>query len=500
MGSFTLEGPILRTTRGKIPGARWLLWPVVLWRVVAPVGTRSRWNVFQIGVLRMARAGVSTVDEVASHLALDNELTALVMHELMSRQLVDASGAISEKGLKVLHTEESPDLSTPRVGWAVTEPMTGKLWPALLTGDLPHADLDTDHDGRLVLTTGTVGDPWTDAAFVVRPGRDEPFIASQPSAAGVLSAARRYNRRRDQRDELSALAAQKVSFLDETSTQAWFALRVRTSDGGDWFVDAPLRKGASRELRSLIETRFETQPGLRKWLAPLVGGPVGRETISEIQARAEFEVEERLTLRVRQFEGVRTLLVAMQRALLEAQQPEAPDDKWDDVLVKAQKAAERVVKLVLDPSSGDLERIVASLARSDESYNAKHLDAVAGSLGFEAPLPTGLSRVRRGKVNWAVRQVLEHGDRAAGSLRPLTIVALLSAQMSHSHPLRGAAVRDARLLRKIHELASARDDAGHDGVATDWSSVPVHVETAFNLTEFMLTNPNTGNKSDVETT
>ena len=37
MALFDKTTPVLRFRRGKVPGAVWVRWPILAWRVVAPV-------------------------------------------------------------------------------------------------------------------------------------------------------------------------------------------------------------------------------------------------------------------------------------------------------------------------------------------------------------------------------------------------------------------------------------------------------------------------------
>jgi hypothetical protein len=186
-----------------------------------------------------------------------------------------------------------------------------------------------------------------------------------------------------------------------------------------------------------------------------------------------------LTMAIRQHETVRERLVAMQRAWLEASLDDAPADKWDDVLVKAQRAAERALRVAHEPWCAVTPPLFMDLAESDKALNQQLLDAIAGELGFSTPLPPTLASVRRGKVQHAE-------DSGSGSLRPLVVLALLSAGRDRAHPLHRAARRHVDLLERLDRLAQARDRAAHDNNAPPSRTVERHRETVFLLVETLL--------------
>jgi hypothetical protein len=272
---------------------------------------------------------------------------------------------------------------------------------------------------------------------------------------------------------------QRVSFVDDRPQPYQVALRVRRHDSGDWMVDDPFGHGEAIELRARLEERLDSQNGLRLWLAPVVGSDPTAPTLGHLQAEATWKVEERLTLAIRQHDAVRERLVAMHRALLEAESQDAPLDKWDDVLVKAQRAVERLLHTVYSNHRDASASLFKYLAQSDREFNRLLLNATAARLGFQAPLPATLTSVRRGKV-----QCAEQGG--GGSLRPLVVLGLLCADRDEDHPFRRAGRCTPDLLHRLDELAKARDRAAHDGAATWPQLVERHVDTAYAAVEALL--------------
>lgn len=480
--AFEKDTPVLRFNYGKDPNARWVLWPVFVWRVVAPVPKERKLNLFQRAVLGLARAKLKAIVDVADRLLIAPDLAGLVVLELQDMALLDHAGEPTERGLKMLEDIEEDPPEEAQVGHVFSDPFTGKVWPRFVTGDLPIADVELNEDGWPVLLSGSAGAPWKDPTFSVLPSGRDGAVMDPPSTRDVLRAARRHRRQRDYDevdDDRDVPRLQRVSFVDDRPQPYLLALRVRRHDSGDWMVDDPFGHGEAIDLRARLEERLDSQNGLRSWLAPLVGSDPTAPTLGHLQAEATWKVEERLTLAIRHYDAVRERLVAMQRALLEAESLDAPLDKWDDVLVKAQRAVERVLRMVCCNHGSDSDSLFKNLAHSDKDFNRRLLDTIAADIGFHVPLPVTLSSVRRGKV-----QCAELGG--GGSLRPLVVLGLLCADRDEDHPFRRAGRTAPDLLHRLDELATARDRAAHDGAATWPQKVQQHVDTAYAVVDFLL--------------
>jgi hypothetical protein len=459
-----------------------VLWPVFAWRVVAPVPREQLLNLFQRAVLGLARASVVRVADIVDRLLIAPDLAALVIQELHGIGMIDHAGMPTKRGLQILEDIEEEPPDEARVGHVLSDPFTGKLWPRFLLGDLPIADVELNEYGWSVLLSGSVGDPWKDQAFSVLPGLGDSIVLARPSAHDVLLAARRHLRQREfdeVSDDRDVPRLRRVSFVDEQPHPYLIALRTRRHPSGDWMVDDPFGHGEAIDLRARLEERLDEQPGLRNHLSSVVGTDPESPTLAQFQLEAAWKVEEQLTLAIRQFAPVRDRLIAMQRAHLEASVEDAPLDKWDDVLLKAQRAVERTLHLVHRPCRDRRPPLYAALAASDKDLNRRHLNAIASELGFLVPLPETLSSVRRGKVQYAER-------RLTGSLRPLVLLALLCAGIDEQHPLGRAAADQPDLLHRLDALATARDRAAHDGAATWPQQVDQHVETAFLAVRHLL--------------
>jgi hypothetical protein len=484
---FEKDTPVLRLNFGKDPSVRWVLWPVFAWRVVAPVPKERKLNVFQRAVLGLARAGVVCTGDVADRLLIAPDLVALVVQELVEQLgLLDYWGKPTKRGLEWLEDFEQEPADEARVGHVLSDAFTGTLWARFLTGDLPIADVEMNDDGWPVLLSGSAGDPWKDRTFSVLPGARDAIVMARPDVKDVLRVARLHRRQRQRDfeelidDARDVPRLQRVSFIDDRPQPYLFALRVRRHDSGDWMVEDPFGHGESIELRTRMEERLDSNKGLRPWLAPLIGSDPDTPTLAHLQTEAAWKVEERLTVSIRQHEVVQQQLVAMQRALLEAESHDAPADKWNDVLVKADGAVLWALRVMHRPYAEASPPFCADFDRMPVPSRNPIAEA-AGAVGLLGDVPKRILSITRSQVKDA--------EKGRGSLRSALVLALLAARWNQDHPLRRALAIHPDLLFRIDELASDRNPAAHGGAHTSPPIVHRHIATAYDAVEaFLLAN------------
>lgn len=435
----------------------WLLWPVLAWRVIGPKISRRPLNVFQRAVLGMSTAARRTVEEVAESLDLHGDLTALIFRELEQMGALDGAYQPTERGRAML-AEEEEDLSEDLVvGHVFSDPFTGRLWPRLIGDDLrPVESSRTTKTAWPVLKLGSLGRPRTLEPFVV--GMPEPPLVKRPSAAAILSTAREHTR--DLRGTRSTAerpqSMGRASCLDEQPSSFLVLVRVR-HDGFERLVDDPFGIGTSDALAKDIEARVladakDGRTHLREWLRRGEPDEADNDSLRTLHARAERLVSDRLPPALHEHFSLFERLVAMQRAALEAAQPESPRDKRDDVSIKAQKSIEHALRLVGERwFRPECERLLAS----DPAFNLALVEAIAEDCGFETPLPHGIRKALRDGL---ARTLMTR----TGSLRGPLGALVLSAHNCPAHPARAIAKEDPTFLRRLDVLAATRNRAAHD--------------------------------------
>ena len=440
----------------KLPTAL-ILWPMLGWRVLAPQPRPRELNIAQKAVLGMLEVGLK-LDPIAEQLALDRDLTALIILELAQLGLADILGQPTAKGLAALEKQRLEPEDETVVGWVFSDACTGKVWPAFVAADLPVAATELDPEGwqQLVPSRGS-GKPYR--AFTMLP-KPQSLQLVRPRDVDVLTAARS-QRRSDRFDDVPLadrqVAPHQVSFIANQPEPFLLATRCIREADGEWSVHDPIRGGESRELRKLLEARLDEHPGLRAWLGHVIAGDTMASDLQSLKQQAAWEIETALTIRIREQPDIHAALVAMQRAILECQHLQAPEDKWNDAIVKTQIAIEGALLEALPKQLAQqtLSRFPLRVGKNeDPDFNAQLIEQTAGDLGFRTPLPTGLVKVRGGKV----QSVLESGT---GTVRPVLLASLFAAAAHEQHPLRRLANPHPDILERIHQLGDWRDPASH---------------------------------------
>ncbi len=347
MARSEAERPVLRFPLPGVrshQGLRWILWPALAWRVIAPRPRARKLNVLQRAVLGLCAAGLARAEDIGEKLMIGRDLAAHILEELRGAGWVNARHQPTTQGRSALQEDMGEPIEDMTVGWVFTDPFSGQVWPRFHSGELPMAAVERDRGPKPMLLSGTIGDPRRDMAFQVHVRSQDQTQGARPQAEEVLRAARAHRKQHDWEEQAlvpDPPAVQRVSFVLEEPTDCLLATRVWLAAPGDWKIDDPFGIGQSLRLRRWIEERLDTDRGLRDWLEPILGGDPTSTSFASLGQQAEWLVEERLTTAIRTRRDLRDRLVAMQRTLLETALDDCPEDRWDDVAVKAQRAAER---------------------------------------------------------------------------------------------------------------------------------------------------------------
>lgn len=473
---FRKDAPILYyDPRPAIPWSRrqYFLYPVRMYRIVAPRNSSRKINILEKAVLGMCRAGVTEVAEIGRHLDIGKDLAALIVSQLSNRGYVNSQGLLTDRELK---TPENEILIEHDVtaGFVFQDAWTGDLFPRFVERE-EYADVRVNDSGFPELILGTTGKPNYQRAFLPRDIRNT--VERQPSPSEILSAVRQHSRtlknaNRMKDDEEAWIFQQiptldRIAFIDEKPTDSWLTtciyLPTNVESANVWNICDPFGLGDSPWLLRKLEKhrKDKTIQGLEKFLLDMVGEQRKEEFVNLddwltlADREASLQVEHKLTPAIRKEEELFEDLVAIERSYIEAKdltEPKILLDKLKDILVKSQIAAERLFKVLQKkyPTKNCWNRL------SDRTeHNRETLNRFAQSVGFTKPLPPGLLSVDRN----AIRKAADYGN---GSLRALMLAALLATPNNSTHPLRCVAQECPDLLHLLDCLAQMRNSyAGH---------------------------------------
>ena len=491
--SFDRASPIVHLEPTAKPldyrqGRRWILWPVQAYRVYVPQPAPERLNLFQRSVLSLCRAGVTRATDIAERLALDRNLAAYVVSELMDMGLLDRRGELSARAFRLLD-EERDDRFEPVAGYVFANPFSGDLWPRFHRGSLPYTE-GTIEGQRGTFEYGSAGNPRRETAHVIWPPPRRPLrppnvrdIMRACSDAARASAS--HARSLGQEDDVSIPVGRagslrrhlgEVVLLDDTPEPVFvttFVFVPRGVRATYWQVCDPFGLGPGGDIRRHIErlANDDSYTDLRTVIEQVTGEAFAVEDadilgiIRDQQKQASKEVERCTQLDREICREVWERLVQMESRHIEAKGVNDPSGTGRK---HRQKALEGLVRRAYEAVEASLAFVVRTfpteqawecLSGSFED-NARLLASMARQMGFsddpDLPCFDELLFIGAG----AVKGVLLHTNR---ELIALVAGCLLSARDKPEHPLRRCAREFRELFRFLHRLKGLRDQVSHHG-------------------------------------
>ncbi|HEX5405042.1 MAG TPA: hypothetical protein VFX16_22390 [Pseudonocardiaceae bacterium] len=283
MPAFGPETPVLLPDVVEYSGAqRWLLWPALRYRVVAPLVYEDRLNMFQNAVLGLARSGYRDVAEISALLGLEPDLVALVRNDLRELFYLDERGSVTERGRAALR-DGFIDPTRNVVTFVYQDPFTGTLWPAS-TIRPEDAPADWQRSDRVAIQLRTAGAPLRKSALPVQVLPDEESRQPAPGRSEIVEAVARGERARRRRSKARRLAVpppdrvvSRVSMIG-TGQPVWLPVVLRLRKGKadeetniSWEANSPFTGYPSTHLRRLVQTRAMRNQSLRECIEQFVG-------------------------------------------------------------------------------------------------------------------------------------------------------------------------------------------------------------------------------------
>lgn len=479
---FRREAPVLHFGPRLPKDMRWsvrrfVLWPALMYRVVAPEVRDRQLNVIQRAVLGMCRAGTTRVERIGERLHIHPDLAAIVYLELQERRLLGANGLPTKKG-RELFEEETLEASTMVTGHVFQDPWSGDLWPRFIER-LDYVELQPNSNGFPDLVLGSKGKPRRERAFMMMPG--ELAVPPAPDSWEIIRATRRHRSALRRADSYEAAdeddtmahaggaALDRVALVDSAPTPVFVTsfMYLPESGDGEWHACDPFGLGVSPALRRALEREMRSSIRLRSMLENMIGRSLDEQIeaqqrwAAEIRAAAIGNLERSLAVNAHelpQFED----LVALEYAHVEASLlgDSCPEHKLRELLGAARRALEGTFQAIfIRHPPRDVWRRVYTDRRpvQDDAYCQRVYEASAKAVGFGVPLPEALARMKPNHVKAACYP--DGGWRLRGAI----VAAVLAARDDREHPLRRAAAQEPKLLDLLDDVAKKAGGAVHSG-------------------------------------
>lgn len=457
-------------------GAKPILWPVYVAKVLYPAPGRRSLNVFQEMVLGLARARCCDPVEVANLLCLTPELVKYVQDQLKVSKFIDDRGVPTPGGLDALFSLDDVQ-DELRVGYAFQDAIGG-AWLPRFEESLPEIE-PAGYEGGCPVFIRSRETAERERPLVIdhkQPPRTEP--SELLKACSDYKTDHFHARQRDDWEDLPGrLDMSDLSFLDDEPQPMWIWTWIYKGRPGSppWLVADPFgMQGAAIWLRKPLEQLLPTSEGLARFIARLAGNSqvdasnaaewlAGLEDAADLTVLADYpftgkvpRVQDRLAATLRKM------------ALVEGHGTPHPEDVRS-LLIESQSLVETVLQWLLN---------VFPL-RNAQHGGAWEESAKQILFGLGVPYLDDTTAIQLSRQRW--RDIYYALDRGTSSLKALLTAALLTTARHRSHPLlvlSGSEVNLGGLL----ELADTRNrQAGHagsrDAVRQDALK---HAETALN--------------------
>ena len=483
---------------------RWLLWPMLAWRVAVPAVRWRGLNIFQHYVLALLDTGIRAPGEIGQRLDLDTALVGRVMHELDGMGYAD-HGTPSERGHNYLHGKHTQE---PEViaGYVLRDALSGSLHPRFVPDSLNYVPVVSEDGvrGRAKVDRSSAGRRDVLFCTTVWPSRT-PQADPAPTADQIRAVCRTWLRHAqaferfaaspsdwsgEAREALRGLGDGRISILSQTSEPVFVTSYIYFPEdlesATSWQVCDPFGLGVSAQLRAHIEELVDADNralgGLLKELDEAALRVDGRE-LAELRKMRRAEARSRVVRHLESSDaplGLTNALELMEMSRVGCEEADATANRRERqrhlmaLVRRAYGAVEELFSWLTQVWAGT--DVVARLGMTAE-HNASLLADIALNLGYQNDETLdSLSRlllVRRGHV----KGVLVDGNV---DLPAMAACALLSTADHNAHPIRLAATAVPDLFILLDRIKRERDPVAHHGAAgvpdgvDDWVCTAVY--------------------------
>ncbi|MFI7058426.1 hypothetical protein ACWDOR_35760 [Streptosporangium canum] len=316
---------------------QFLCWPVLVYRVTAPLLRVRHLNIIEKVVLGLCRAGVRRPEEIAARIHQSVEFGAYVIRQLQGSGQLDASNAPTFTGLQTLATgrvDEEPELVVTHV---FQDPVSGELWPRTSV-DLDYQRVKRSGGDDAEFRLASAGHPREVSAYVVP--CDLARLPSRPAADRIITAVDAHRR-----SEMQRSAQRFADAGDGRATAAFIAEQDFRSLSSKLELPSDLSRGGA--VRRIVDFEGPVPEYLLAWLetdAEAKNGHRGWRARDPFGLDPDAMLHRLVTIRMREDEHLSVLL-----ADLTAVSDESLTQRYRTVVGQVRRSAERKLTDSLGP-------------------------------------------------------------------------------------------------------------------------------------------------------
>tara|TARA_B110000211_G_scaffold204823_1_gene238685 strand:- start:5117 stop:6619 length:1503 start_codon:yes stop_codon:yes gene_type:complete len=485
MAVFVDTATYLNYGNKPVGKARAVLWPVLVHRVLYPEVAQANMNLFQKVVMRLVKAKVHDVEELAGLTGFHKNLVLLIFSQLISNGwLTDDAKEITEVGAKALN-EEDEQTEQLASGYLFQDAVTGKLWPRL--------------ENRMALVEPTnQGDKFPKFSLNRKTGKFsspyKPFFKAircdPPTSSNTLDAWQEY--RSDYRaarqlaysDELpKQVKLSGISYQSEQPESVWVIVWITASnDSKLWSIKDPFDiRDEAWWLTDSLPKLLDSNKNLTKSLAELIGQPEPDEqSVSEWLANLQDQAELQVLLNYPWAKNDQDITAALAVLLKRREMLESGQNHKNDLeaaITEAQKLLEVLMQWLIVSYPADVGGLPKS-GRNDWDLNERVLKALQ--------LPAFNKEIRRALARQNLQVVIRCLNSPVSSLKALLFAAALGSVDNTDHPLKSLSDKQLKLIDLL-KLADLRNQTSHgNSQHTGKKYTEITIETAREYIDYAL--------------
>ena len=484
MAAFVDTATYLNYGNKPAGDARAVLWPVLVHRVLYPEVSKERMNLFQKVVMRLVRAKIHDVEELANLTGFHKNLIRLIFSQLINKRwLTDDAKKLTESGVKSIdeEDEQSEQLTS---GYLFQDAVTGKLWPRMENRLILLEPINQEEEFPTFSLNRKTGE-------YIKPYK--PFFkqgdCAMPSSGNAFRAWQDYRsdyRAANQLSNFAELPKQiklsGITYQSEQAESSWVMVWITASnDGKLWSIKDPFNIRDEAWFLSDSFTRFlESDRNFPKRLANLIDKPEPDEqSVSEWLSSLRDQSEIQVLIEYPWAKHDPDIKAAIAVLLKRREMLESGQDYKNDLeasITEAQKLLEILMQWTIKNFPANKRGIPKN--NYDQNLKKQLLNALQ--------LPAFKDKIISVLSNQDFKMVVRCLNSPASSLKALVFAAALGTVGNDNHPLK--ALGDDQLqLNKLFELANLRNQTSHgNSQHTGQKYTEISIETAHMYIDYAL--------------
>ncbi|MGW5715097.1 hypothetical protein ACWEVP_02935 [Amycolatopsis sp. NPDC003865] len=179
-----------------------VLWPVLVYRVTAPVQRVRRTDIFEKLLLALCAAGVRTLEELSAVSGLDQDLCQHILNSMRTAGMLGPDRAPTPRGAHVQRTDQFAMIPELVVTHVFQDAFTGELWPRS-ADNLRYRSFQGGNDGIVKVRLGRAGDREFIRALTIDAPASRPTPPRPEAVVAALAQERavKRERQRERADE-----------------------------------------------------------------------------------------------------------------------------------------------------------------------------------------------------------------------------------------------------------------------------------------------------------